>query len=77
MPVSITQLKSRDDLERKKWRQVDWDGRNQDKEEIPGFEQSMHGCILTYSRLFLKEEHLSAPGLQQNGPQFLILPLHG
>ena len=49
------------------------EGRNKDKEVIPGSGQSMQGYILTFSRLHtdllqtLKGEHLSALGSQHKG----------
>ena len=41
------------------------------KEETPGSRHSMHGFILTYSRL--SEENLCGLGSQQMGPTFLHL----
>ena len=46
---------------------MDREGRNWDKEEIPGSGQGMHDYILTCYR----RKHLSTLGSQQIGPQFL------
>ena len=54
-------------LERKKLRWMNWEGRNQDKKEIPGSGQNMHGYILTYS-MCLKGEYLSALGSLKRVP---------